>query len=83
MNDTSATKSYTHLGYDWFSRYHPQTQLLRLVAVVGVLQQSLKPLQTAPNRSEPHKFKSWFQLAFAVAGGCGRIKKNYFFSKTI
>ncbi|WZY91335.1 hypothetical protein YC2023_063664 [Brassica napus] len=35
-------------------------------AVVGVLQQSFKPLQTAPNRSEPHKFKSWFQLAFAL-----------------
>ena len=32
------------LGGDWFSRYHPQTQLLRLVAVVGGLQQSLKSL---------------------------------------
>ncbi|WZY77062.1 hypothetical protein YC2023_023446 [Brassica napus] len=28
----------------WFSRYHPQTQLLRLVAVVGSLQQPLKSL---------------------------------------
>ena len=32
------------LGGNWFSRYHPQTQLLRLVTVVGGLQQSLKSL---------------------------------------
>ncbi|WZY89811.1 hypothetical protein YC2023_046546 [Brassica napus] len=53
--------------------YHPQTQLLRLVAVDSVSKQSYKPLQIASSRSEPLKFKSWFQLAFAVADGCGRI----------
>ncbi|WZZ00152.1 hypothetical protein YC2023_072480 [Brassica napus] len=57
------------LELDWFSRYHPQTQLLRLVAVDSVSKQSYKPLQIASNRSEPLKIKSWFQLAFAVAGG--------------
>ncbi|WZY93424.1 hypothetical protein YC2023_065753 [Brassica napus] len=46
---------------DWFSRYHPQMQLLRLVAVFGGLQQS---------------FKSWLQLAFAVAGGCGMLTSH-------
>ncbi|WZZ08078.1 hypothetical protein YC2023_093999 [Brassica napus] len=30
--------------YDWFLRYHPQKKLLRLIVVVGVLQQSLRPL---------------------------------------
>ncbi|WZZ22402.1 hypothetical protein YC2023_123789 [Brassica napus] len=52
----NSTQQNSNLGGDWFSRYHPQTQLLRSVAVVG----------------ESHKFKSWLQLAFAVAGGCGR-----------
>ena len=28
---------------------------------------------TTINRFKPHKFKSWFQLAFAVADGCRRI----------
>jgi len=26
---------HTHLGFDWFSLYHPQTQRLQLVTVVS------------------------------------------------
>ncbi|WZY78667.1 hypothetical protein YC2023_025051 [Brassica napus] len=67
------------LGGDWFSRYHPQTQLLRLVAIVGGLQQSLKSLY-ASNRSESHKLKSWLQLAFA--GSLLQLRLFYYHSTT-
>ena len=53
----------------------------RLLAFCNNRSNRSKPLQTAPNLSKPHKFKSWFQLAFAVAvaGGCGRINFFFFF----
>ena len=79
----SLYSNFFFLELDWFPRYHPQTQLLRLVAVDSVSKQSYKPLQIASNRSEPLKIKSWFQLAFAVAGGCGRIIFFSFSLKTI
>ncbi|WZZ04018.1 hypothetical protein YC2023_089939 [Brassica napus] len=54
---------------DWFFRYHPQTQLF---AVGSGCWRFATITQIASNRSESHKFKSWLQLAFAVAGGCGK-----------
>ncbi|XP_033138355.1 vacuolar protein sorting-associated protein 2 homolog 3 isoform X2 [Brassica rapa] len=59
------------------------SKLLRLVAVDSDSKQSSKPLQIASNRSEPLKIKSWFQLAFAVAGGCGSIIFFFFFKNHI
>ena len=61
------------LGPDWFFRYHPQTQLLRLLAVDSISKQSYKPLQIASNRFESLKIKSWFQLAL-------RLREDNFFS---
>ena len=42
--EVTALETIRDLGGDWFFRYHPQTQLLRLVTVVGGLQQSLESL---------------------------------------
>ena len=41
LNETLSCFFLFYLRYDWFPRYHLQTQLLRLVAIVGILQQSL------------------------------------------
>ena len=49
-----------------------------LLAVIGVLRQSIKSFWTISNRSKLHKFKMWFQLAFAVADSCGMIIFFYF-----
>ena len=57
---------------DRFSHSHLQTQLLQLVAVAGILQQSLKPLQNALN---------FLPLVSASVYRCGRLQKDIFFSK--
>ena len=45
-----------------------QTHILRLVSAIDVVQQLLKQFLIVSNCSKSHKFKSWFQLSFTVAG---------------